>query len=105
VLLADGNMASEYVTADLVRAAEGLEDMPLIVLTQGSTITDPKSVEAGVRRGWVDLQRSLAERSRRGRHVMVANSGHGIPIEAPDAVVAAVQELVTTVRSSETPTQ
>jgi pimeloyl-ACP methyl ester carboxylesterase len=46
----------------------------------------------------VDLQRRFAERSRRGRQVLVPNSGHGIPVDAPDAVISAVREIVTTVR-------
>jgi pimeloyl-ACP methyl ester carboxylesterase len=98
VLLADAKVGPGHATDDLVRSAGGLEDMPLIVLTQGRLIQDPASVAAGVRRGWVDLQRRFAERSRRGRQVLVANSGHGIPVEAPDAVISAVREIVTTVR-------
>ena len=53
----------------------------------------------GVLRGWEDLQRQFAARSRRGRQVVVPESVHGIPIEAPDAIVAAVREIVTTTRS------
>jgi pimeloyl-ACP methyl ester carboxylesterase len=37
-------------------------------------------------------------RIRRGRQVLVPNSGHGIPVEAPEAVISAVREIVTTVR-------
>lgn len=59
----------------------------------------PSSAAPGVLRGWVDLQRRLAQRSRRGRQVLVPNSGHGIPVEAPDAVINAVHEIVTTVRT------
>ena len=70
-----------------------------IALVQGRPIQDPNSAESGVRRGWVELQRELAARSRRGRVVIVANSGHGIPAEAPDAVISAVREIVTTVRN------
>jgi pimeloyl-ACP methyl ester carboxylesterase len=47
----------------------------------------------------VELQRRFAERSRRGRQVLVPDSGHGIPEEAPDAVIDAVREIVTTVRA------
>ncbi len=99
VLLADAKVGPEHATADLVRPAGGLEEMPLIVLTQGRPLQDPASVDAAVRRGWVDLQRRFAERSRRGRQVLVPNSGHGIPVEAPDAVIGAVHEIVTTVRA------
>lgn len=101
VALADAQVGPESATADLVRSARGLEQMLLIVLTQGRPIQDPHSSAAGVRRGWVDLQRSLAERSRRGRQVMVPNSGHGIPVEAPEAVIGAVREIVATVRAEQ----
>jgi pimeloyl-ACP methyl ester carboxylesterase len=98
IFVADGNMAPGRVSDDLVRPAGGLEDMPLLVLTQGKPIQDAQSVEAAVRVGWVDLQRQLAARSRRGRQVLVLESDHGIPVEAPDAVIGAVREIVTTVR-------
>jgi pimeloyl-ACP methyl ester carboxylesterase len=81
--LADAQVGPERATADLVRAAGGLEDMPLIVLTQGQGLG-----------GWSDLQRQLARRSRRGRQVLVPNSGHGIPMEAPGAIVDAVRDIV-----------
>ena len=98
MLLADAKVGPEEATADLVRSTGGLEDMPMVVLTQGRPIRDANSVEAGVRRGWIDLQRELAARSRRGRHVLVPNAGHGIPVEAPEAVIAAVKEVVDSVR-------
>jgi len=34
---------------------------------------------------------------KRGRHVVVENSTHGIPWEAPDIVAASIRELVTTI--------
>jgi pimeloyl-ACP methyl ester carboxylesterase len=98
VSLADAKVGPGHASDDLVRSAGGLEDMPLIVLTQGHP-SSPSSAAPGVLRGWVDLQRRLAERSRRGRQVLVPNSGHGIPVEAPDAVIRAVREIVTTIRN------
>ncbi len=97
VLLADAKVGPGHATDDLVRSAGGLEDMPLIVLTQGNQ-SSPSAAAPGVLRGWVDLQRRFAERSRRGRQVLVPDSGHAIPEEAPDAVIGAVREIVTTVR-------
>ena len=97
VLLADAKVGPGHATDDLVRSTGGLEEMPLIVLTQGNQ-SSPSSAAPGVLRGWVDLQRRFAERSRRGRQVLVPNSGHGIPVEAPDAVIGAVREMVMTVR-------
>jgi pimeloyl-ACP methyl ester carboxylesterase len=97
VLLADAKVGPGHATDDLVRSAGGLEDMPLIVLTQGNP-SSPSSAAPGVLRGWVDLQRRFAEGSRRGRQVLVPDSGHGIPEEAPEAVISAVREIVSTVR-------
>jgi len=94
VLLADAKVGPGGATDDLVRSTGGLEEMPLIVLTQGNP-SSPSSASPGVLRGWVDL---LAERSHRGRHVVVPYSGHGMPEEAPDAIVRAVRDIVTTVR-------
>ena len=97
VALADAKIGPGRATDDLVRSAGGLEEMPLIVLTQGNQAS-PSSASPGVLGGWVDLQRRLAERSRRGRQVVVADSGHGMPQEAPDAIITAVREMVTMVR-------
>jgi pimeloyl-ACP methyl ester carboxylesterase len=97
VLLADAKVGPGQATDDLVRSTGGLEEMPLIVLTQGDP-SSPSAASPDVLRGWVDLQQRLAQRSRRGRQVVVPDSGHGIPVEAPDAVINAVREIVTTVR-------
>ena len=96
LLLADAKVGPEQATAQQVREAGGLENMPLVVLTQGRPIQDQHSVEARVRGGWVELQRRFAERSRFGRQILVQESGHGIPIEAPQAIVNAVRDLVIT---------
>jgi pimeloyl-ACP methyl ester carboxylesterase len=99
ILLADAKVGPGRASDDLVRAAGGLEDMPLIVLTQGNP-SSASSAAAGVLPGWVALQRRFAERSRRGRQVLVPGSGHGMPQEAPDAIVDAVREMVASVRQA-----
>jgi pimeloyl-ACP methyl ester carboxylesterase len=96
ILLADAKVGPGRASDDLVRATSGLEDIPLIVLTQGHPSSP--SAASGVLRGWVELQRRFAQRSRRGRQVVVPESGHGMPEEAPDAIISAVREIVTTVR-------
>jgi pimeloyl-ACP methyl ester carboxylesterase len=98
ILLADAKVGPGRATDDLVRTTGGLEDMPLIVLTQGNP-SSPSSAAPGVLGGWVELQRRFAQRSRRGRQVLVPDSGHGMPEEAPDAIINAVREIVTTVRA------
>jgi pimeloyl-ACP methyl ester carboxylesterase len=97
ILLADAKLGPGRASDDLVRATGGLEEMPLIVLTQGRP-SSPSSAALGVLPGWIDLQRRFAQRSHRGRQVLVPDSGHGMPEEAPDAIVRAVREVVTIVR-------
>lgn len=97
VLLADAKVGPGRATDDQVRSVGGLGDMPLIVLTQGRQ-SSPSSAAPDILEGWVDLQRRLARRSRRGRHVLVSDSGHAIPEEAPEAVVGAVNDIVMTIR-------
>ena len=49
---------------------------------------------------WIhQMQLQLARLSTRGRQVVVTNSGHGIPDEAPNAVIDAVREVVTEARA------
>lgn len=99
ILLADAKVGPGRASDDLVRSAGRLEDMPLIVLTQGNQ-SSGSSAAPGVLSGWQHLQRLLAERSRRGRQVIVPESGHAIPEEDPGAVISAVREIVAMVRSA-----
>jgi pimeloyl-ACP methyl ester carboxylesterase len=58
-------------------------DLPLVVLTAKG---------AGERRLHADA--ALASRSTRGRHVLVAESGHWIPLDAPRSVTDAIADVV-----------
>jgi pimeloyl-ACP methyl ester carboxylesterase len=79
------------------RAAGSLGDRPLIVLT-ASKVTYPANVPAAdaeaFHKMWVEeLQLSLVKLSTRGRQVMV-DATHLIPLQAPQAVVAAIEEVL-----------
>jgi pimeloyl-ACP methyl ester carboxylesterase len=63
-------------------------DLPIIVMTSAGASEARKRVDA-----------VLARRSTRGRHVTVPDSGHWIPIDAPDAVARAIGDLVREIRS------
>jgi pimeloyl-ACP methyl ester carboxylesterase len=64
-------------------------DLPLVVVTA-----------AGADEARMQTDAALARRSDRGRHVVVADTGHWIPIDAPDAVVKVVVDLVGEIRAS-----
>ncbi|HJP92351.1 MAG TPA: alpha/beta hydrolase [Pyrinomonadaceae bacterium] len=95
---------SDYVTSPesyaQAHAAAGLGDKPLIVLTRGKPLSPSGNAEmdreaTAYEQVWMhELQAQLVRLSTRGRQVIVSNSGHGIPEEAPQAVIDAVREVV-----------
>jgi pimeloyl-ACP methyl ester carboxylesterase len=64
-------------------ALEPPPDIPVVVMSGGH---QPAAATAA--------QCALAERSRHGRHVVAARSGHWILFDEPDLIVAVVRELV-----------
>ncbi|MBS1829768.1 MAG: alpha/beta hydrolase [Acidobacteria bacterium] len=72
------------VSAEQARAAGGLGGKPLIVVTG----------EREALRGWKEVQSRLAGLSTDSKWVVLADSGHDVPADRPDAVVAAIREVV-----------
>jgi pimeloyl-ACP methyl ester carboxylesterase len=84
------------VSAVEVEAARRPLDIPLVVLTaerppfEGKT---PQESEA-LAKMWRDSHEALARLSTRGERRDVPDCGHMIPYERPDAVVAAIREVI-----------
>jgi pimeloyl-ACP methyl ester carboxylesterase len=91
-------------------------DLPLIVLTGGrDTITTPpgtpgattpdelaefnKQVAQFLQEAWVPAHHAYAALSTRGRNQLVADSGHNIQVEKPEAVVGAIIEVLEEIHS------
>lgn len=82
-----------------VAAAGALDDLPVVVLTSSLTLHPARDLPPGVsiqemRRVWRALQADLLRISSRSRQVLVADSGHYIALERPQAVIRAVHETV-----------
>ncbi len=74
--------------------ARSFGNKPVVVLTAGQgDAGDPEQ-----QRRWKEGHDRLAARSSAGRSVVVSGSGHYIQVEQPDAVIAAVREVVAEVR-------
>jgi len=79
-------------------------DIPLIVLTAGKPQpwADPETARqaAAYQQVWVhEIQPQLLELSSRGRQIVIESSDHGIPDNAPDAIISAVREIIQTTRT------
>ncbi|MBC7924384.1 MAG: hypothetical protein H7039_01895 [Bryobacteraceae bacterium] len=93
------------VSAEKARAAGDLGVKPLIVLTGGrnsdsilSGSMDQRELEE-YQRVWVnDLQPRLVSLSSRGKWVVLPDSGHDVPADRPDAIVAAVRAISSSFR-------
>jgi pimeloyl-ACP methyl ester carboxylesterase len=73
----------ESATAVMNAEPAGYGDLPLIVLS---------AERSGERRLQADS--ALARRSTRGRHILAAESGHWIPLDAPQVVVDAITTMI-----------
>jgi pimeloyl-ACP methyl ester carboxylesterase len=76
--------------ADVLRQSPAhYGDLPLVVVSAKSASENRLQADA-----------ALARRSTRGRHVLADNSGHWVPLDAPDVVIKAVLIATEEVRSS-----
>ena len=100
-LAGDASGPDSYAQAE---RAGGFGDRPLIVLTPGKVEMPPSPTDmdrewAAYVQVWMhEIQPKLARLSTRGRQILVETSGHRIHEEAPEAVIAAVREVVADVR-------
>jgi len=75
--------------ADRAQSPHPLGDLPLVVLSRGRA-EDDAAAEEGHRRE----QAELVVLSRSGRQVVAERSGHHIPLQEPELVVAAVRDVL-----------
>jgi pimeloyl-ACP methyl ester carboxylesterase len=99
----------ENLEAGAANAREGaavrksLGDIPLIVLTRGKDVTRAgftPAQNAAHTNVWRQMHWEDAQLSSHGRRIFVEGSGHSIQHDKPEAVIAAVDEVVAEVRSS-----
>ena len=62
-------------------------DVPLVVMSSANSGEERLKADA-----------ALAQRSTRGRHVVAADSGHWIPLDAPQVVIDAITSMVEEIR-------
>jgi pimeloyl-ACP methyl ester carboxylesterase len=83
--------------AQLRAARRAWGDVPLIAFLAAEQNFPSEWTEAAVAEAEqriYEMNQELADRSSSGRNVVVEGSGHGIPWERPDVVIAAVDSLV-----------
>jgi pimeloyl-ACP methyl ester carboxylesterase len=95
-------LADFDISCAQVRAEWRTLNVPLVVLSHGKYdhilpfLSEPDNREH--ERILAELQTDLARLSPQGRLVVVYDSGHAIMIDQPDAVISAVEQVVTSCR-------
>jgi len=94
---------------EAARRVTDLGHIPIIVLTAGQywkPDDDPIAAQQidQFHETWVhQLQPALAHLSTQGRQIMVPNSDHGIPGQAPEPVIDAIRSIVSQLRTTPAP--
>jgi pimeloyl-ACP methyl ester carboxylesterase len=81
-----------------VAAVTSFGDIPLTVVASGKPNPAFGDEARAYQAFWIEQSRALAERSANGTFILVQESGHHLQVDAPDVVVAAIREMVTTVQ-------
>ena len=78
--------------SDALSARPWHADIPLLVLTRAYQPSGPRD-QYDV---WLDLQRELATRSPKARHIVAEHAGHYIHNDEPQLVIAGVRQMLAT---------
>lgn len=84
-------------TAQVVKSRRSWGDLPVIVLTAADTQKNPDLPQAeqdALAKVWWDLHDGVAKLSTRGENRLVADTGHMIPSQRPQAIIDAVVEVI-----------
>lgn len=80
-----------------------LGDIALVVIRHGRAVLPLQGaitpeVSQAYEAAWAQMQAELAALSPRGRVVVAAESGHGVQIDRPDVVIAAIRDVLAALR-------
>jgi pimeloyl-ACP methyl ester carboxylesterase len=78
---------------------DALGDIPLLLLTSGVFLREaPPEMATRLHGLWQEMHRELMGQSSNARQILVETSGHFIQREQPAVIVAAIRQIVETVR-------
>jgi pimeloyl-ACP methyl ester carboxylesterase len=87
-------------------AIDSLGDIPMLVLTAGSFLREAppepaaQQLAAHLHMRWKELHQSIMQQSSKATQILVETSGHFIQREQPEVIVAAIRQMLETVRHS-----
>jgi pimeloyl-ACP methyl ester carboxylesterase len=91
-------------TARQASASGNLGSRPVVVLSRSDfaeELGDPKGLIEETRTTWTEMQNELAMLSSNSVHRIVPNTSHEVQLDAPDAVIGAISEVVKAIRTGD----
>jgi pimeloyl-ACP methyl ester carboxylesterase len=91
-------------TARQVPVPGVLSPRPVVVLSRSDfavELGDPEGLIEETRTAWMAMQNELADLSTNSVHRIVPNTSHELQIDAPEAVIVAISEVVNAIRTDE----
>ncbi len=88
------------LSAQQVREASVLPNVPLVVLTRGKRVWPQTERGQRMELLWSQLQDELASRAKQATHIVAQGSGHHVHLDQPLLVAASVQKVVDLARGS-----
>lgn len=89
--------------SELMRRCGTLGATPLVVISRGRPDRDATTYPVGfveeIEQAWRQMQTELAALSSNSQRIIAYNSGHLINRDEPGVIVAAIQQVVTTIRA------
>lgn len=101
MLTLEQELGAVHADAQQAAAAGRFGDLPLLVVSRDYSRPDPDlppEIAEQARAAGDAMQEELAQLSSRGRRIAVADSGHYVQLDRPQAVVQAIQEVTEAVR-------
>ena len=87
-------LAAAAESAEQVRAAGALPEVPIILLTASRSDESP-----AFRQAWIEMQRAMAERLSVREHSVIEQAGHYIHYDRPEVVTYAIRRVVELARA------
>jgi pimeloyl-ACP methyl ester carboxylesterase len=89
-------------TSALLRTCQGLDNLPVTVVSRGRPTRDPANYPSGLieamEQAWRQMQRELTELSSQSRHIIATRSRHMINEDEPEVIIEAIRQMVMQVR-------
>jgi hypothetical protein len=103
--LVETSMAQVAAARAAARGPRPFGDLPVLALVKGQAEAAPGlslSAEEQMRL-WLDLQQDLVGQSSRGQLIVAEQSGHNIPYQQPELVLAAITRVLAVARAADAP--